>query len=245
VSYDVSVSFKVWPEDCQARWLDEMRRLGIEVEAPDGAFKSSGWLSLKLTIAPAATIPWAAPFRALGTFVSGFERARQAKRVTLSATEAEGNAGAIWCAAALASVTGGKLEDPQCGIKASAPRAIEIIATLMRDDDFVRSFCGPTSMGELPPPGPVIVPLVSIEVEIDASKPTRVYAASSRYEVGDQLAHPAFGDGIVEVSEPGKITVAFRSGRRVLAQSKASGEGLARPPRIDHSKRVPGTKPGR
>jgi hypothetical protein len=245
VSYDVSVSFKTWPEDCQARWLDEMHRLGIDVAAPDGAFESSGGLTLRLTIAPDATIPWAAAFRALGTFASGFERARQPKRVTLSAKGTEGNAGAIWCAAALAAVTGGKLEDPQCGITTSAPRAIEIIATLMGDNYFVRSFCGPTSMGELPPPGPVIVPAAPLEVAIDASKPTRGYVASSRYDVGDQLAHPAFGDGIVEVSEPGKVTVAFRSGRRVLAQSKTSGEGLARPPRIDHSKPVPGTKPGR
>ncbi|CAN5504652.1 hypothetical protein BH11MYX1_BH11MYX1_50050 [soil metagenome] len=80
-------------------------------------------------------------------------------------------------------------------------------------------------------------------LEIDDNKPTRDYAASQRYEVGEQVAHPAFGAGIVEESDEGKVTIAFRDGRRVLAQHKASaGAGLARPGRIDHSLPTPGSK---
>ena len=46
-----------------------------------------------------------------------------------------------------------------------------------------------------------------------------------------------FGQGVVEVSEPGKVTVFFATGRRVLVQAKdtAGGDKLARPKPFDHS----------
>jgi hypothetical protein len=87
-------------------------------------------------------------------------------------------------------------------------------------------------------------------VAADLSKPSRPYRASEKFEVGDRVDHPTFGQGVIEISEPGKITVFFGTGRRVLAQSKdggdnggASGGGLTRPKPFDHSIRVPGGKP--
>ena len=46
-------------------------------------------------------------------------------------------------------------------------------------------------------------------------------ARASSFEVGERVEHPSFGQGVVEISEPGKITVFFATGRRVLV----AGEG--------------------
>lgn len=83
-------------------------------------------------------------------------------------------------------------------------------------------------------------------VAADLSKPARPYRASEKFEIGERVDHPSFGQGIVELLEPGKITVFFATGRRVLACAKdaaAAGSGLARPKPIDHSVPVPGGKP--
>src|SRR5262245_11265327 len=67
-------------------------------------------------------------------------------------------------------------------------------------------------------------------VAADLSKPTRQYRASEQFEVGERVDHPSFGQGVIEIAEPGKITVFFVSGRRVLVHAKAGpGGGLARP----------------
>lgn len=75
-------------------------------------------------------------------------------------------------------------------------------------------------------------------VAADLSKAPRQYAASLKYEVGERVEHPTFGQGVVEVAEPGKVTVFFAVGRRVLAQSKegaVTGGKLERPKPFDHS----------
>jgi len=75
-------------------------------------------------------------------------------------------------------------------------------------------------------------------VAADLSKPVRTYRASERFEVGDRVDHPNFGQGVIEISEPGKITVFFATGRRVLVQSKEGaigGGGLTRPKPFDYS----------
>lgn len=86
-------------------------------------------------------------------------------------------------------------------------------------------------------------------VEADLSKPARTYKASEGYEVGERVDHPTFGQGIIEVSEPGKITTFFATGRRVLVQSKTAGTntgggvgGLERPKPFDYTI-VTGGKP--
>jgi hypothetical protein len=77
-------------------------------------------------------------------------------------------------------------------------------------------------------------------VAADLSKPSRTYRASEKFEVGERVDHPSFGQGVVEVAESGKVTVFFASGRRVLVQAKdpvgtTGNSGLSRPKPFDHS----------
>lgn len=83
-------------------------------------------------------------------------------------------------------------------------------------------------------------------VAADLSRPSRPYRASERFEVGDRVDHPSFGQGVIEISELGKITVFFATGRRVLAQAKEAatgGGGLTRPKPFDHANPPAGGKP--
>jgi hypothetical protein len=83
-------------------------------------------------------------------------------------------------------------------------------------------------------------------VEADLAKPPRPYRASEKYEVGERVDHVQFGQGVVELAEPGKVTVFFATGRRVLVQSKegaVGGGGLSRPKPFDHTRVTPGGKP--
>ena len=81
-------------------------------------------------------------------------------------------------------------------------------------------------------------------VAADLSKPARPYRASELFEIGERIDHPSFGQGVVELSEAGKITVFFGSGRRVLVQAKtAATAGLARPKPFDHANPPAGGKP--
>ncbi|MGE3767848.1 MAG: hypothetical protein AB7L94_36675 [Kofleriaceae bacterium] len=91
-------------------------------------------------------------------------------------------------------------------------------------------------------------------VAADMSKPSQPYRASGKFAVGDRIDHPSFGQGIVELSEPGKITVFFASGRRVLVQAKDGGGGgggaggggnekLERPKPFDYTTTSAGGKP--
>jgi hypothetical protein len=83
-------------------------------------------------------------------------------------------------------------------------------------------------------------------IAADLTKPVRSYRASERFEIGERVAHPSFGQGVVELAEPGKITVFFGSGRRVLAQAKdgASSAKLERPKPFDHSNTAGGKPVG-
>ena len=75
-------------------------------------------------------------------------------------------------------------------------------------------------------------------IAADLTKPVRTYKASDKFEAGERVDHPSFGQGVIEVAEPGKITVFFATGRRVLAHSKegaVGGGGLSRPKPFDHS----------
>jgi hypothetical protein len=81
-------------------------------------------------------------------------------------------------------------------------------------------------------------------VAADLSKPARPYRASEQFEIGERIDHPSFGQGVIELSEAGKITVFFGSGRRVLVQAKtAASAGLTRPKPFDHANPPAGGKP--
>ena len=80
-------------------------------------------------------------------------------------------------------------------------------------------------------------------VTADLTKPARTYRASELFEVGERIEHPSFGQGVIEIAEPGKITVFFASGRRVLVQARAPvAGGLERPKPFDHSRPPAGGK---
>lgn len=84
------------------------------------------------------------------------------------------------------------------------------------------------------------------QVAADLAKPVRTYRASESFAVGDRVEHPNFGQGVVEIAEPGKMTVFFATGRRVLAQAKSPSSGtgeLSRPKPFDHSNPPAGGKP--
>ncbi len=82
-------------------------------------------------------------------------------------------------------------------------------------------------------------------VTADLTKPVRTYRASEKFEVGERVDHPSFGQGVVEATEAGKVTVFFATGRRVLACAKESGGGgLTRPKPFDHSNTAGGKPVG-
>lgn len=81
-------------------------------------------------------------------------------------------------------------------------------------------------------------------VAADLNKPPRPYRASDKFEVGERVEHPNFGQGVVEIIELGKITVFFATGRRVLAQAKDAAPGIARPKPFDYSNPAGGKRVG-
>nr|HEX4315716.1 hypothetical protein [Kofleriaceae bacterium] len=82
-------------------------------------------------------------------------------------------------------------------------------------------------------------------VSADLAKPVRPYRANEHFGVGERVDHVQFGQGVVELSESGKITVFFATGRRVLVQAKGEAPkgGLERPKPFDHSRPPAGGKP--
>jgi len=80
-------------------------------------------------------------------------------------------------------------------------------------------------------------------VAADLSRPPRPYRASEKYDVGERVEHVSFGQGVVEIAEPGKITCFFATGRRLLSHSKEgqiTGGALSRPRPFDHSNKAGG-----
>ena len=71
------------------------------------------------------------------------------------------------------------------------------------------------------------------------NRPTRRYAPAEKFEVGDRMEHPSFGQGIVELAaEPGKVTVFFPSGRRLLVHDRQAAR-----PSLPKAAPVPVAKP--
>ena len=83
-------------------------------------------------------------------------------------------------------------------------------------------------------------------VAADLSKAVRTYKASEKFVVGERVEHPTFGTGVVETAEPGKITVFFAVGRKMLVQSKdgSTSSKLERPKPFDHSNTAGGKPVG-
>jgi len=84
------------------------------------------------------------------------------------------------------------------------------------------------------------------QVEADLSKPSRAYRPADKYEVGERVDHPTFGQGVVESADGGKVTIFFATGRKVLVHDKDTshgGPGLERPKPFDHANPPAGGKP--
>ena len=55
----------------------------------------------------------------------------------------------------------------------------------------------------------------------DPTLPVRTYSMRDTFQPGEQIKHPRFGVGLVErTGDPGKISVLFSDGRKILAQAK-------------------------
>jgi hypothetical protein len=250
MSYDVNVSVTAWGTGVNLSWLEELRRMGVELAcaADFDPATSTGWLPVTVTVTT-ASLPLARELRALGTFTSGFEYHGSASHGAFVAKSSEGNAVLIWCAAALAAVAGGTLDDPQFGLSATGATGAEIIAQLVHNRDFVNSICGPQAVAPHPARKRATAPKAKAAkptVEADLSRPVKPYSASATFDVADRIEHASFGEGVVEKTEPGKIAVFFTAGRRVLVQAKVAsgvGQGLQPPRAFDHSKPSPGHKP--
>jgi hypothetical protein len=83
-------------------------------------------------------------------------------------------------------------------------------------------------------------------VQADLAKPPRAYRPVDKYEVGERVDHPTFGQGVVEVIDGQKATIFFATGRKVLLHDKnaaPSGGGLAKPKPFDHANPPAGGKP--
>jgi hypothetical protein len=84
------------------------------------------------------------------------------------------------------------------------------------------------------------------EVQADLSKPSRTYRPTDRYDVGERVDHPTFGQGVVESLDGSKATVFFATGRKVLVHDKNNTPvtaGLAKPKPFDHANPPAGGKP--
>lgn len=78
--------------------------------------------------------------------------------------------------------------------------------------------------------GPAPLPLPAF----DPNKPPRPYTPNDSYATAERVSHPKFGVGVVTGAPgPGKVEIAFTSGRRVLASAKAAST-LERPTLARH-----------
>jgi hypothetical protein len=84
---------------------------------------------------------------------------------------------------------------------------------------------------------PVVERFEAPAVAADLSRPSRAYRVTEKFEVGDRVEHPSFGQGVVETIDGQKMTVFFVSGRKVLVHAKgeAAAGGLSRPKPFDNS----------
>jgi hypothetical protein len=58
-------------------------------------------------------------------------------------------------------------------------------------------------------------------IEADPTRPVRLYAMTESYHPGDRIAHPLFGEGVVQgAAGPGKIEVRFPGEPRVLVHQR-------------------------
>lgn len=146
MSYDLTVSFEKWPDDLVARWRAELTRMGVELTF-DPEFDpraSTGWCPVWVTVADEGDpLPLGDEHRELGAFENGFEYYPDEAGALFSAKSMAGNAVAVWCAAALAAITGGTFFDPQCGLELKGATGGAILKEAMKDDYFQESLCGP------------------------------------------------------------------------------------------------------
>lgn len=58
-------------------------------------------------------------------------------------------------------------------------------------------------------------------VEADTTRPRRLFSPKDTYQVGDRVAHPTFGEGVVQATlGPTKVEVLFEAGPKRLVQGR-------------------------
>ena len=85
---------------------------------------------------------------------------------------------------------------------------------------------------------------------LTAGRPQRDYDPKLHFSVGDVVAHPSFGTGLVTLLPgPQKVEIAFQSGAKLLTHDRAAAAaiGLVRPARRDdeNAPRVSDAPPNR
>jgi hypothetical protein len=75
----------------------------------------------------------------------------------------------------------------------------------------------------------VAEPIAAPVPAFDPSKPPRPYSVRDSFAAGERVLHTQFGTGVVVASAgPGKVEIAFPTGRRVLASARVAST-LERP----------------
>ena len=60
-------------------------------------------------------------------------------------------------------------------------------------------------------------------IEADLSRPVRPYRRGEQYAAGERVAHPNFGEGVVQAEVgPTKVRILFANGPRTLVQTRSS-----------------------
>ncbi len=138
MSYDIEVSFSEWPDDALKAWRGELAKMGVAVDFhPNFEVDDyDGWLPLVMRVTDASLFDDADILLQAGEHLTGFGYYSEADRAAFTCKRLEGNAAGLICAAALAAITRGELEDPQLGDSFSGKTGRAVMSKLSQHPRF-------------------------------------------------------------------------------------------------------------
>lgn len=138
MSYDIEVSFPDWPDRAIQSWQKELARMGVELEFHPNfeVDDDEGWVPVVMHVTDATLFDDADILIEAGEHLTGFGYYGESDRASFSCKRAEGNAAALLCAAALAAITGGELDDPQLGETFTGKTGRDILAKISKSPKF-------------------------------------------------------------------------------------------------------------